>query len=119
MNHLADKVVEELGKKAMPQPSDDAKDTEKPSILNQLKTNLRRHTLRHNVGGITGNQLGGGHGYAYWFYNKNDSEVKKAIKKEGDRKTKISHEVFAGYFEYAVIIYQRELIQQDKFCPKR
>ena len=54
-------------------------------------------------GGITGDQVGRGHRYGYWFYEKNDPEVQNSTKKAGDRKTQVSHEAFAGYFEYIVM----------------
>ena len=39
-------------------------------------------------GGITEDQVGGGHRYGYWFYEKNDPEVQNSTKKAGDRKIK-------------------------------
>ena len=54
-------------------------------------------------GGITGDQVGKGHGHGYWFYEEDDLEVKLFIKKKGARKEKVSKEAFAGYFEYIVM----------------
>ena len=54
-------------------------------------------------GGITGDQVGKGHGHGYWFYEEDDLEVKLFIKKKGARKEQVSKEAFAGYFEYIVM----------------
>jgi arsenate reductase-like glutaredoxin family protein len=45
--------------------------------------------------GITGAQIGGGHGKDYWFYTDG--------KQKGERKTEVSMEAFAGYFEYTTL----------------
>lgn len=46
---------------------------------------------RDLFGGITNNQLGGGHGSAYWFKGKR-------------RVNRVAREAFAGYFEYKTTI---------------
>jgi len=53
--------------------------------------------------GTTGNQIGTGHSFDYWYYDTNDNEVVKGTKKVGDRKNEISKEAFAGFFEYKVM----------------
>ncbi len=73
---------------------------------------------RDIYGGITGDQVGGGHGHYYWFYEKDDPEVKKLIKREGDRKKQISHEAFAGYFEYIVMNVSSGIDPAKKVLPK-
>ena len=42
MNYLANKAIEGSGKEALSQSAHDTKDTEKPSILKQIKTSLRQ-----------------------------------------------------------------------------
>ena len=69
-------------------------------------------------GGITGDQVGGGHGHKYWFYEKDDLEVKLFIKKEGDRKEQVSKEAFAGYFEYIVMNISAGIDPAKKVLPK-
>ena len=59
-------------------------------------------------GGITNNQLGGGHGSDYWF--------------KGNRRiNKVSREAFAGYFEYKTTItdsvFQKHLINPYQCMP--
>ncbi len=73
---------------------------------------------RDIYGGITGDQVGGGHGHQYWFYEAKDPEVQKLIKKEGDRKTQISHEAFAGYFEYIVMNISAGIDPAKKVLPQ-
>ena len=69
-------------------------------------------------GGITGDQVGGGHRYGYWFYEKNDPEVQNSTKKAGDRKTQVSHEAFAGYFEYIVMNISAGIDPAKKVLPQ-
>lgn len=73
---------------------------------------------RDIYGGITGDQVGGGHGHYYWFYEKDDPEVQKLIKREGDRKKQISHEAFAGYFEYIVMNISAGIDPAKKVLPQ-
>ena len=59
-------------------------------------------------GGITNNQLGGGHSSDYWF--------------KGNRRiNKVSREAFAGYFEYKTTItdsvFQKHLINPYQCMP--
>ena len=68
-------------------------------------------------GGITGNQLGVGHGLDYWFYVEEDDAVKNGQKAAGDRKTLISGEAFAGYFEYTVMGVMDGLTPAKKTLP--
>ncbi len=69
-------------------------------------------------GGITGDQVGGGHRYGYWFYETNDPEVQNSTKKVGDRKTQVSHEAFAGYFEYIVMNISAGIDPAKKVLPQ-
>lgn len=73
---------------------------------------------RDIYGGITGDQVGGGHGYKYWFYHKDDPEVKDHIKRAGDRKTWVSHEAFAGFFEYTVMDISAGIEPAKRVLPK-
>ena len=83
-------------------------------VLEESPANLARDIY----GGITGDQVGGGHGHQYWFYEAKDPEVQKLIKKEGDRKTQISHEAFAGYFEYIVMNISAGIDPAKKVLPQ-
>ena len=42
----------------------------------------------------------------------------KTQQKVGDRKTQVSHEAFAGYFEYIVMNISARIEPEKKFCPK-
>ena len=50
--------------------------------------------------GTSGAQIGGGHGFDYWYYGSNDRAVLAGRKNIGDRKNNINKEAFAGFFEY-------------------
>lgn len=56
-------------------------------------------------GGLTKNQVGGGHGEEYWF------------NKKGERINTISKEAFAGYFEYKVTVFNLNA-QESLINPK-
>lgn len=64
------------------------KETEQKTLRNVRDTIVLAKDL---FGGITNNQLGGGHGKEYWFTKKR-------------RIREVSREAFAGYFEYRVTI---------------
>lgn len=73
---------------------------------------------RDIYGGITGDQVGGGHRYEYWFYHEDDPEVKEQTKKIGDRKTLVSLEAFAGFFEYIVMDISAGIEPAKRVLPK-
>lgn len=68
--------------------------------------------------GTTGGQIGGGHGYSYWYYEAADKEVTKGVKKIGDRKNEINKEAFAGFFEYKVMGIVDGIDPARKTLPK-
>lgn len=68
----------------------------KKEINKKLKSEYRIPCLPSDIfGGITGDQLGGGHPKDYWFYIEG--------KQKGKRKSVISMEAFAGFFEYTAL----------------
>lgn len=56
---------------------------------------------RDIFGGLTGNQIGGGHSVEYWYRTKGLCR--------GRRINQISREAFAGYFEYRVLGLDRKI----------
>lgn len=91
----------------------------KSEIDNMLKDIGKIPNLGKDIyGGITGNQLGGGHVLSYWFYMQGDDAVKNGQKAVGDRKTLISGEAFAGYFEYTVMGVADGLTPAKQTLPK-
>ncbi len=74
----------------------------KSQINNKLISENEIPLLPSDIyGGITADQLGGGHPINYWFHTKGASK--------GNRKRIISMEAFAGFFEYTALNLQSSI----------
>lgn len=106
--------LEQIGKEKGSKNRDYAEGIQR--LYHEIQRETEQKTLRnvHGAivlpkdifGGITNNQLGGGHGNAYWFAKKR-------------RIREVSREAFAGYFEYRVTLTDpevREMVINPYHC---